>query len=76
MELNKGIERSGLHMVATLSENRAMYEKLHMVLETHKKIIVENHEHFKQVEFNIFPVDIMKEMIETLQAMIQLLQSK
>ena len=75
MEVNKRLER-GLNMVATLSENRAMYEKLHMVLEAHKKIILENHEHFKQVEYNIFPVDIMKEMIVTLQALIQLIQDK
>jgi len=74
MEVNKQL--GALSMVATLSENRALYEKLQMVLEAHKKIILENREHFKQVDYNIFPVDIMKEMIVTLQALIQLIQDK
>ena len=73
MELNEQIERTGLHLTATLSENRARFEKLHMMLESQKKIIVENLEHFKRVEYDIFPVDVMKDMIATLQAMIQLL---
>lgn len=55
-----------------LAEIREMYTKLYTLLESHKKMIVENIEHFKQVDYHIFPVDIMKDMVETLQAMIQL----
>ena len=55
-----------------LAEIREKYTKLYTLLESHKKMIVENIEHFKQADYLIFPVDIMKDMVETLQAMIQL----
>lgn len=58
--------------ILRLAAIREDYTKLYTMLESHKKIIVENIEHFKQVDYKIFPVDIMKDMVETLQAMIQL----
>jgi hypothetical protein len=55
-----------------LAEIREKYTTLYTLLESHKKLIAENIEHFKQADYLIFPVDIMKDMVETLRAMIQL----
>ncbi len=53
-------------------EIRSMYEKMLMMLEDHKKIIIENDKEFKRIDTNneIPPVNVKAELIETYQSLI------